>query len=224
METRLRTGFRYPSEDPSSDDERVELDEQGTVHSFPQSLLLLEPSAIINTRQPLLEQETLITTLKTQNDTRNSQIRRAFIIIPLLLIAPYAFFVLTSPMSKKLLLSLLGVTSLGVSAYVMAYVPIWAGKEAQTLGVFDFDDRVGPVDRYLGLLNSGLCAASCLAALVMWMRGGKTGPEQHSEMGNWSVVLCVPTLIWVIILLVRKEMASVDLEELERMRYEYKGA
>lgn len=168
------------------------------------------------------EQEELITKLETQNDTRNAQIRLAFVVLPLLLIAPCAYFLLSiappTLFRTSVLYVLLGTTSLGSSAYMVAYIRIASSKQSDAHESID-SSTGGPVEHYLELLNGGICAILLYAAFVLWMRS-----DTGDGVGSWAAVLCVPGAMFGIVLLVRREMASVDVEELKELRYGYKGA
>lgn len=168
-----------------------------------------------------LEQEHLIESLRQQNELRNQQVRTAFIAIPLVLILPYTLVLFNAPVSHVFLLGLLGVTSLASSAYTMAYLPLQPHTTSRpnqsTLDIMS-PESGGPVEQYLGLLNLAICGVLAFASWALWVQ------DKGQDMGKWVMVLCSPAVVLGVILIVRREMRSVDIGELEGLRYQYKGA
>ncbi|KAK3490640.1 uncharacterized protein B0T23DRAFT_382177 [Neurospora hispaniola] len=114
---RLRKTFRYPSEDEADDENALEvMDEQ--------------------------EQESLITTLTTQNSQRNSQFRSLLLLIPAIASVPYLLVLFLSPSSSSsspshsplhgqtktstktsVIFSLLALTSLAATTFITVKLP-----------------------------------------------------------------------------------------------------
>jgi hypothetical protein len=93
---RLRRTFAYPTDDSSaaSDSPPEALDEE--------------------------EQESLIATLSSQNETRNAQFRRLLFALPALSSVPYLISLLTLSRAQS---SLLALTSLASTAWLLYYLP-----------------------------------------------------------------------------------------------------
>ncbi|KAL0470610.1 hypothetical protein QR685DRAFT_524078 [Neurospora intermedia] len=113
---RLRKTFRYPSEDEADDENALEvMDEQ--------------------------EQESLITSLTTQNSQRNSQFRSLLLLIPAIASVPYLLVLFLSPSSSSssspshspsshgqttkttTIFSLLALTSLAATTFITVKLP-----------------------------------------------------------------------------------------------------
>ncbi|OJJ71488.1 hypothetical protein ASPBRDRAFT_126880 [Aspergillus brasiliensis CBS 101740] len=188
---RLRRAFRYP--DDSGDDEhsREELDEEA-------------------------EQERVIEQLKSLNEKRNSEYSIVFAAIPLF--SSFAFIAPilsgSSSLSERCL-SLLGVLSLLVTAYIMKYLPLERpdpkGKRPMTT-----PHGMASIQRCILPVNAAICV---LLALVY-----ASQPRAQSSLEIQPVTYLVPGAMFAAVLVARKVMLSVDLRTLENLRYEYKGA
>ncbi|KUJ18099.1 uncharacterized protein LY89DRAFT_781193 [Mollisia scopiformis] len=191
---RLRKTFHYPHDNSSSDSLPEALDEE--------------------------EQENLIHTLTTQNAMTNTLYRHVLLALPLLSILPYLPSLFLPP-PQTALLSLLAVTSLLSTAYLLNSLP------PESTGFQFLDalnrgtgtgkgrergrDEGGPVKRYLPWLNLGLCAVVAVAGL-----GGK---------GEWVGFGWVPGCVLGVVVVGKWVMGGVDPEgELGGLRYGFKGA
>jgi hypothetical protein len=171
-----------------------------------------------------IEQETLIRTLQTENIARNTLYTHLFLSLPLgctLAYLPPLF----NP--QTYLLALLSITSLLSTAYILYYLP--AGKtgiaEIDALNVKEKSKErrlprlgevvdKGPIEMYLPYLNLGLSGVLALAGLLV---GGK-GAELFSGFGY------LPGLIYGFVIVAKVVMGSVDVGELEDLKYGFKGA
>jgi len=208
-QARFRKTFRYPDEDGDSDSMPEALDEE--------------------------EQTSLISTLREQNLRINTIYTRLFTAFPLLLTLAYL-----PPISglRSTRLPLLAITSLVCTAWSMYFLP--AGRTG--LSILDAiianakdtaSDKVkgkrraggrinavgegGPVQRYLPVMNV------CLAGLILF--SGILGREEESGEGLGKVrVSMLPALALGVVLGVKIMLGSVDVDELEGLRYGYKGA
>ncbi|KAL4755107.1 hypothetical protein BDW72DRAFT_54110 [Aspergillus terricola var. indicus] len=161
------------------------------------------------------EQERVIEVLKSQNEERDSQYSLVFAAIPLLSAIIFVSSLLT-PATLDLsvrVLSLLGTLSLLATAYTIKYVPLQRPdpKGKRPMRPLDLRERVR---KYIIPCNAAICA---LLVMAYFFRSG-------TSAGNHPVAYLVPAASLTIILIVRQVMASVDLESLEDLRYEYKGA
>jgi hypothetical protein len=186
------------------------------------------------------EQDTLIQTLRTTNETRNAQYRLAFTVLACMAGIPYipTFYSRSSTASAQLV-SLLAVTSLLASAYYLYALPessastglpwvdAWfrkrsasvKGKENETY-IPRLGDRVdkSPLELYLPSLNVVLAA---LVAVIGMLDGSRSSSGKES-LG--AVYALLPAGVFALVILVKRELASVDVGELERLKYGYKGA
>ncbi|KAF2466988.1 uncharacterized protein BDR25DRAFT_235860 [Lindgomyces ingoldianus] len=217
--TRLRQTFRYPADD--SDDPVEGLDEQ--------------------------DQETLISTLSTY-DTRTTtlytRILLALPLSPILLYIPRLFSLETCMSSLASVLCLLA------TAYILYFLPLppvsaaanpdpTLAPSSSTLGKGKsisrnsaghkaFLDLTEPSDLpYLSADQAALVrkflipvtGATCLLLAVYEMCHGRTWSDGMTIGGGY-----VPGFILSVVLWARRELRELDLGELERLRYRYKGA
>jgi hypothetical protein len=131
-----------------------------------------------------------------------------FLIMIIILPFTYLPYLISSRTAHTFFLCLLSITSLSSSAYMLAYLP------PQKPGFKDAGD--GPIKRYLGGLNAGGCAVLVVASWSMgwWGKGGERG---------LGVLCLIPGLVLGVVAMARRLLFSVDLDELERLRYHYKG-
>ncbi|KAJ4857670.1 hypothetical protein T069G_08567 [Trichoderma breve] len=198
--TRLRRTFAYPNDDSDSDSPEA-MDEQ--------------------------EQDSLIQTLASQNESQNESLNRILIALPLLSTIAYlrplfnpattsfAVFCLTSLLATAFLLYKLPPTETGIGV-----IDAWAGGGIDAgvgvLGRAPVEMR-SPLERTLPYLNLGLVVLLILMGLVRGdERGGGFG---WVSMGN------VPGLVYSVAITAKVVMAGVDPEkELTGLKYGYKGA
>ncbi|OBT75891.1 hypothetical protein VF21_04443 [Pseudogymnoascus sp. 05NY08] len=204
-QARLRKTFQYPDSD--DDDTPEALDEEEQAH--------------------------LITTLRARNTATNILYTRLFTTFPLLLTLAY----LPPLSSAHGALPLLALTSLIASAWVMYAFPVgrtgwgvvdeWAGsgsgagvtkggkdrKGKGRAGDISPGEQEGPLRKWLVPLNAGLAGVILVAGLL--------------GTGGGGVKLSVlPALALGVVVVVKVQMRGVerDVEELEGLRYGYKGA
>ncbi|KAF2204763.1 hypothetical protein GQ43DRAFT_408864 [Delitschia confertaspora ATCC 74209] len=217
--TRLRQTFRYPDSD--SENENEGMDEQ--------------------------EQETLLSSLATQDTRTTTVYTHLLLVLPLL---PVFFYIPLLGHAPTLLPSVLGITSLLATAYILYYIPLPAistdttptpskpiskrkgkanmGKAPEhktssetnlftprsPLSTLLPHEQIDLLHQYLVPVNAALCLLSALYQFTQggdWVSGVQIG-------GGY-----MPGLILGVILVARRELRVVDLSELERMRYRYKG-
>ncbi|PGG97976.1 hypothetical protein AJ79_09031 [Helicocarpus griseus UAMH5409] len=193
---KLRRTFRYPDSD-SENETREELDEE--------------------------EQEAMIQKLLRQDEKRNHQYTLIFTAIPLvstLLYLPSIIFLAST--GPQRICCLLSITSLLSTAYIMKYLrlerPDRKGKRPmRDIGA---EQQAGPLgallERYIGPVNISICSILAITAYV------GNGTNRLEDM-FWILCL-VPGVVFFLVWVCRKIMISVDVKELEGLRYEYKGA
>ncbi|KAK4998675.1 hypothetical protein LTR66_002143 [Elasticomyces elasticus] len=186
--SRLRKTFHYPA-DSDSDNEPEDLDEE--------------------------EQEKLITSLRTQDESKNAFYKKALLPLALAPILLYAPALLTGRTASSRLLALLAISSLLSTAYILHFIPPAKPdrKGKRPVYLAQAEDG-GPVRKYLISLNAGLCGVLVFVALAAWK---KDRPEEI-----WRGL--VPGVTYAIVTYARSQMVSIDVGQLERLRYEYKGA
>ncbi|KAL1304746.1 hypothetical protein AAFC00_003687 [Neodothiora populina] len=182
---------------PSSDDDEPDLDTQ--------------------------DQEELITSLTLRDARQNDFYRRAFLPLPLASLLLYVPAVIIPRAYRDWLIAVLSITSLVGTAYILFLLPLRFDDDADGSNLsarkrgkrpaYKGDPR-GPAERFIVLLNALLCLVLGLVAVVAWRRG--------SVEGFWRGVL--PGAIFSVILFARSQMTAVDVVELERLKYNYKGA
>ena len=160
-------------------------------------------------------QEQLITSLQAQDAAKNDLYRKAFLAIPLAgaLFFLYSFLLLSRTAQQRTI-ALLGVSSLLCTAYILHFMPLQAPDRKGKIPVYRLEAARGPVEKYLVYLNAALAALMLLAAAVSWRKG--------NVENAWREAL--PAIILGLTAFVRQQLAPLDLEELQRARYEYKGA
>ncbi|KAK0107291.1 hypothetical protein ONS95_003989 [Cadophora gregata] len=209
---RFRKTFKYPTDTDSEDDGPEAMDED--------------------------EQDHLIQTMQQDNATRNAQYSLLLLAISLLSTLPYIRTLFTP---HTALLSLLSITSLLSTAYLIHILPphitglqyldklnsssssssaprSLASRKAAMLQA---GGGGGPVEKYLPLLNCGLC-------VVLVGLGGVVGRRLEaggSGSGLWWGFEWLPAGVWGVTVLAKWVMGGVDPEgELGSLRYELKGA
>lgn len=163
--------------------------------------------------------------MRRQNELRNQQYKTYFLALPLLSIPIYLPTLFNSQTS---LLSILSISSLLSTAWLLYSLP------AGITGIKHIDNlnkpegkgpaasqhgnlRLGtdsPTKQYLPYLNLALCGVLALAGLVV---------KANRDI-LWSGFGSVPAAVYVMVLIAKIVMASVDVGELEALKYGYKGA
>ncbi|KAK4551953.1 hypothetical protein LTR86_010745 [Recurvomyces mirabilis] len=160
-------------------------------------------------------QEQLINTLQAEDTARTTLYRNLFSAIPII---GALFFLCTLLFSSKTaqerLLALLSASSLCCTAYVLLYMPLEAPRRKGKTAVYKVEAAKGPVEAYLVYLNAALAGLLSLACVVSL--------RKVDYEGAWRQAL--PAVILGLTLFVRQQLAPLDLEELQKAKYDYKGA
>ncbi|KAL1894519.1 hypothetical protein Sste5346_005754 [Sporothrix stenoceras] len=211
---RLRRAFRYVTDDDANSDEPEVMDEE--------------------------EQDTLIQSLVEQNQKRNEQFRQILLAVPALAAIPFLIACFTSGSPSTAIVSLLGISSLAATAFLVhqqtptktgiRVLDAWSGADVKGKGrevapAFRLSDWSGaggrppPLEQYLPFLNLGLCAMLLLSLFV------PRGASSAASSTPYQLLGSLPAAVYGVVLLSKVTMAGVDPErELNRLRYEYKGA
>ena len=136
------------------------------------------------------------------------------------------------------MVSLLGISSLAATAYLVhrqaptktgiRVLDAWSGADVKGKGpaaaaVSSFSSwsmrRPPPLDQHLPHLNIGLCAVLLLS--IFLPRGAATAASNTP----YQLLGSLPAAVYGVVLISKVTMAGVDPErELNKLRYEYKGA
>ncbi|TKX18534.1 hypothetical protein C1H76_9323 [Elsinoe australis] len=163
------------------------------------------------------QQEAIISSLREKDESSIKLWTTLFTALPLVA----ALFFLPSlftTRSRDALISILSITCLSSTAYTMYFIPTrtpelstsLSGRRQRAMLV----DMESPVAKYLPRMNGGLASVLGLLGVLLWSRGDTIG-------AIWAVV---PGAIYAVVMVARNDLVPMDIEALERMRYEYKGA
>ncbi len=141
--TRLRKAFRYPSEDDHESND--ELDEE--------------------------HQEKVIADLQVQDAQKNELYRKGFATLPVLAAVFFLYTFVAARSSKQRLISLLSVSSLVCSAYILYFLPIERPDKKGKRPLYRVQAEKGPVESYLLYMNAALAGLLLLAATLSWRKG-----------------------------------------------------
>lgn len=159
-------------------------------------------------------QERLIADLQTEDARKNDIYRKAFLAIPLACILFFLYSFVVSPTTRHRLIAILSISSLSCTAYILHFMPIEAPERKGKKPVYQVEVEKGPLEKYLPYLNGVLIVLLQLAAVLSWRRGAVDEA--------WRETL--PAIIFGLTMFSRQQLAPLDLEELQRARYELKGA
>ncbi|CAK1362881.1 unnamed protein product [Cercospora beticola] len=159
-------------------------------------------------------QEKLIADLEAEDSAKNELYRKAFLGIPFIASLVFLYTFVTASSARQRLIAILGVSSLACTAYVLHFMPIEKPERKGKRAVYRVEAEKSPVEKYLVYLNAGLAALLELAAFVSWRQGRLDDAWRES----------LPAIIMGLTMFVRQQLAPLDLEELQKARYELKGA
>ncbi|CAK7209361.1 hypothetical protein SBRCBS47491_000417 [Sporothrix bragantina] len=209
---RLRRAFPYAADDDDHSDDHEVLDEE--------------------------EQDTLIQSLVEKNQQRNEQFRQLLLAVPALAAVPFLMACFRSSSPSTAMVSLIGISSLAATAYLVyrqaptktgiLLLDVWSGADVKGKGpaaatAFSLPDwstrRPPPLDQHLPHLNLGLCAVLLLSIFLPRGGAGVSSNTPYQLLGS------LPAAVYGVVLISKVTMAGVDPErELNKLRYEYKGA
>lgn len=160
-------------------------------------------------------QEKLIAALQAEDAQKNELYRKAFLAIP---VAGGAVFIYTvlfeSTTAQQRLIAVLSLFSLACTAYILHFMPLRAPERKGKKPVYQVDAEKGPLERYLIYLNGALAALLLVTSMVSWRKGdGGTAWRQ-----------ALPAIIYGLTMVVRQQLAPMDFEDLQKAKYNYKGA
>lgn len=203
--TRLRRAFQYPS-GSGDESEPEELDEE--------------------------HQERLISELQATDAEKNDLYRKAFVFIPLLAALFFAYAFIVALTARQRVLSLLGLSSLLCTAYILQSIPIQSLERKGKRPIYQVEAGQGPVERYIVSLNAALAGLMLLAAALSWRRGLHEDAWQKALPAGthltFDLNVCTELIRCIVVFglttFVRRQLAPINLEGLQKARYELKGA
>jgi len=164
------------------------------------------------------EQEKVINELRKKNEDQNFEYIRLLVAMAATSGTLFAPIFYRTRLSKPKYLAAMGITSLILTIYMLVLIPN-RGRRIPTKGVkLVRQDLVEltPLQRYVPYLNAILAALVGYSGLEF-----KDSPRVHD--GFWMICF-VPLVMYIGIQMARKFLVEVDIDELEDMRYDYKGA
>lgn len=166
-----------------------------------------------------VEQESYIQRLAERNGASNANFITYLFALPAVAALPYLIS-LFSP--KTSLLSIIALTSLGCTGYLLSVLPptvtgiapvdAWSGSGGLAGGLRS------PIDTHLPYLNAGLSVMLVLMELVASMKTNRGGL-------TWFGMGYLPGIVYGAVIVSKLLMGGVDPEaELSKLRYGYRGA
>ena len=160
-------------------------------------------------------QERLISELQAADAQRNELYRNIFVAIPLLAGLYFVYnFVFSSSTAQQRLIALLSLSSTVCTSYILHFMPLQAPARKGKTAVYKLDAAKGPVEQYLATLDGALTGLLLLAAGLSWRRGAYDAAYREA----------LPVILFCLTMVVRQQLAPLDLEELQKAKYDYKGA
>ncbi|MCJ1355128.1 MAG: hypothetical protein MMC33_005119 [Icmadophila ericetorum] len=162
------------------------------------------------------EQEKLIQKLRAEDEEQNDEWTRRFFSVPMGSMMTYIPALLFFTNRPAQLLSVCCVTSLICTAYIL-FIPNTKSRPTSYTDRTKWEKpELSPLQKYLPWLNAVLAGVlACYALPVKWKN------ETHD--GFW--LLCaLPALVLGVIIVAKRMIISVSLDDLEELKYPYKGA
>ncbi|PGH07955.1 hypothetical protein AJ80_07936 [Polytolypa hystricis UAMH7299] len=163
------------------------------------------------------EQEKMIEHLKRHNEERNAQYTLGFTVLPLIFALIYVPALLSSNSTgSERLLYIFSIASLLSTGYMMRLIPLKPVDPKGKRRMRDVDPIHEALQKHLPSANAAICGLLAITAYLIRDTG-----RMHAA--PW--LLCVaPGIVFLITQIARRTMLSVDIKELEGLRYDYKGA
>ncbi|KAL8939106.1 MAG: hypothetical protein Q9216_003540 [Gyalolechia sp. 2 TL-2023] len=160
------------------------------------------------------EQENLITQLKKEDQERNIMFRRIFMALPLFSALTFMPALIASPSGQVQLSSFLAISSLSCTGYVLISSP--TTDETREKISSTTSRPPAPLRAYIDYLNGALSLLVGLNALSF---------KDNKGVDKGFRLLCMlPSVVFLVTLIARHTMRSVDIGGLEMLKYPYKGA
>ncbi|KAF2100802.1 hypothetical protein NA57DRAFT_74398 [Rhizodiscina lignyota] len=194
--TRGRKAFRYPNEDET------------------------EPADGIDEE----EQEKVISSFRTQDAAQTEFYLKIFLALPISTVLLYLPSLLRPSSSQRFLTTFFCISSLLFTAFVLWFYPLGVDPTSpprrQTFSRRSINDWLlnlpASQQWYIFILNAVLCAVLALQSILAG-RGGRKQEEVWPP--GW-----LPGCVFALVMVARVQLKPVDVEELEKLKYHYKGA
>ena len=203
--SRLRKAFRYPSEE---DEDPSLMDEE--------------------------QQDKLIEDLQQQDADKTTLYNNIFQGVPLSAALFFLHTFVLANTSRQRLIALLAISSLLCTSYALRFMPIRAPDKKGKKAVYRAEAEHTPVEKYLLSLNAALAGLLLISATASWRRDAREDawrealpasmhPHLRSTLPLDRPAHCFE-VVFALSMFVRQQLTPVDFEELQRARYELKGA
>ncbi|KAI5287730.1 hypothetical protein KEM54_005789 [Ascosphaera aggregata] len=161
------------------------------------------------------KQEQIIVKLRQENERHNALYKKAFAILPLVAVLAYVPRLYSESSASRSFIYILSIASLSAVSYSMVYSPLQRpdrkGKRPMRL----VEEENASLHRHVRLANAVLAAFIGLVGLK----------NRIFDPGDAFWLLCIiPGILASLCYMAEKSMLSVDVDELERLKYNLKGA
>ncbi|CRG85540.1 hypothetical protein PISL3812_02592 [Talaromyces islandicus] len=194
MAATLRKTFRYPDDDHDQDPDN---------------------------RQELdeEEQDKLIQELSAKNDAQNAFYHLVFTIVPLVAIVAYIPAIFSSSLTTGTRFTcIICILSLSTTAYMMKVGPFdLKERRLGEPGVLAVQEGKLDPRGYLIYINTAMCV---LLFLKSWYTSSGQGHDDHQQF----ILDILPGVVLGAVVIASRSLIEVDIGELQKLRYEYKGA
>lgn len=165
------------------------------------------------------EQEEVITNLRTRDEDSTQFYRKVFLPLPILASLIYLPSIFTFHATRRdVFIALLAISAMISTAWILWFFPPkmppradYKGKRPMYAVQYQAE---GPIEEYLPILTGALVVTLAMVGMLAWKR----------DLGAEAWRCWLPSIVFGIVMFARRQMAPLDVEGLERLRYVYKGA
>lgn len=147
-----------------------------------------------------------------------TRVQQFILILPFISCVTFIIGIFRDSIPTARLACMLSISSLIASAYNLRGIPIQAPGPSRpaTLGRISTTDSLSPAQKYIPMLNAALSMLLALWGFSFRSRGGVVE-------GFW--MMCwLPLINFGMIQMARKWAVDVDPSELEKLKYDFRGA
>ncbi|KAF8458885.1 hypothetical protein BGX38DRAFT_1138466 [Terfezia claveryi] len=157
-----------------------------------------------------------------EEDTSTNELYSTLFSLLFVLPAIYSLLIL---LRSPTLVSFLVLSSLGITVYTVKFIPVLGGDTslgAEGEGDMGIRGGGGPIEKFLPVLNGVLAVVVGLGTYVQKSKGDGIANGREMRLEAWAGYL--PLVVYTMSIIVRYAMTPIDLSELEKTKYKYKGA